>query len=305
MDGVWGDSPPESAHASLQNQVARLRRELGDRLVTRTPGYLVRVAPDELDLERFRRLVDEAQGAEPEVAAERLRDALALWRGQPLADLAGEPAGEAAAHLDELRLAALENRIEADLDLGRHAALVPELEELIAREPYRERLRGQLMRALYRSGRQADALDAYAAARRAFSDELGTEPGRELHELQLAVLRRDRALDAPAGAEPPSSAGPRVEERRTVTVLAADVVPDEVSGDPEARRAELRERSAAAERELESQAPPPSRSAAGSCSASSASLPRATTTRCVRPGPRSRSDRPASRAGWGWRPERS
>ena len=253
VDGVWGDSPPASAHASLQNQLARLRQQLGDRLVTRSPGYLVRVAPDELDLDRFRRLVDEAQGADPAVASERLRDALALWRGPPLADLAGEPAGRAAAHLDELRLAALEARIEADLGLGRHAALVPELEELVAREPYRERLRGQLLLALYRSGRQADALEAYAGARRTFADELGTDPGRELHDLHLAVLRRDPALDAPVGAEPPSAPAHRVEERRTVTVLAADVVPDDVSADPEARRAQLRERSAAVESELASQ----------------------------------------------------
>ena len=94
VDGVWGDAPPASAHASLQNQLARLRQELGDRIVTRAPGYLVRVAPGELDLDRFRQLVGEAQGAEPAVAAARLREALALWRGAPLADLAGEPAAQ-------------------------------------------------------------------------------------------------------------------------------------------------------------------------------------------------------------------
>ena len=157
------------------------------------------------------------RGAEPAVAAERLAEALALWRGPPLADLAGEPAAGAAAHLEDLRLAALEERIEADLALGRHAAVVPELEELVAREPYRERLRGQLIVALYRSGRQADALEAYARARRAFVDELGTEPSRPLQELQRAVLNRDPALEAPAGVEPPPVRPPRAEERRTVT----------------------------------------------------------------------------------------
>jgi DNA-binding SARP family transcriptional activator/tetratricopeptide (TPR) repeat protein len=251
VDGVWGDSPPASAQASLQNQLARLRHELGERIVTRAPGYLLRVAPGELDLDAFRQLVGEAKSAEPEIAADRLRAALALWRGAPLADLAGEPAGVAAAHLEELRLAALEDRIDADLALGRHAALVPELEELVGREPYRERPRAQLMRALYRSGRQADALEAYADARRAFVDELGTEPGRELRELHLAVLRREATLDAPAGEAPPPGPAVAAEARKTATVLVADLAPEDAPEDPEARRADLQERSLAAERELE------------------------------------------------------
>ena len=246
VDGVWGDAPPPSALASLQNHLGRLRRELGDRLVTRPPGYLLRVADGELDLERFRRLVDEARGAEPAPAADLLTEALALWRGPPLADLADEPVGRAAQHLEELRLAALEDRLEADLALGRHVALVPELEELVAREPYRERPRRQLIVALYRSGRQADALDAYTRARRAFVDGLGTEPGRELQDLQRAVLGRDPALDAPPGALPPAARAAPPEERRTVTVLAADVAPDTLPDDPEARRADLRERASAA-----------------------------------------------------------
>ncbi len=251
VDGVWGDAPPSSALASLQNHLGRLRRELGERLVTRAPGYLLRVADTELDLDRFLRLVDEAQGAEPVVAAGLLAEGLALWRGPPLADLAGEPVARAAAHLEELRLAALEERLEADLALGRHTALVPELEELVGLEPFRERPRRQLIVALYRSGRQADALEAYTQARRAFVDELGTEPGRELQEVQRAVLRRDPALDAPERAERPTARPTRAEERKTVTVLAADVASDDLSDDPEARRAELRERSAAAERVLE------------------------------------------------------
>ena len=252
VDGVWGDAPPSSALASLQNHLARLRQELGERLITRSPGYVLRVADGELDLDRFLRLVDDARGAEPPVAADRLAEALALWRGPPLADLADEPAGRAAARLEELRLAALEDRIEADLALGRHAALVPELEELVGAEAYREGPRRQLIVALYRSGRQAEALDAYMRARRTFVDDLGTEPGRELQELHRAVLRRDPVLDAPAGAEPPLARPPRAEERKTVTIVAVDVTPDGLPDDPEARRAELRERSAAAERVLES-----------------------------------------------------
>jgi DNA-binding SARP family transcriptional activator len=251
VDGVWGDEPPSSALASLQNHLARLRQELGDRLVTRAPGYLLRLADDELDLDRFLRLVEDAHGAEPAIAAVRLAEGLALWRGPPLADLADEPAGRAAEHLGELRLSALEERIEADLALGRHAALVPELEELVAQEPYRERLRRQLILALYRSGRQADALEAYTEARRALVDELGTEPGRELQELHRAVLRQDLVLDLPAGAKPAPTRPPRAEERKTVTVLAADVTPDDLPEDPEARRAQLREESEGAERVLE------------------------------------------------------
>jgi DNA-binding SARP family transcriptional activator/tetratricopeptide (TPR) repeat protein len=251
VDGVWGDAPPASALASLQNHLARLRQELGERLVTRAPGYVLRVEDGELDLDRFQRLVDDARGAEPAVSAERFAKALALWRGSPLADLADQPAGRAAAHLEELRLAALEERIEADLELGRHAALVPELEELVAREPYRERPRRQLVLALYRSDRQADALDAYTQARRTFVDELGTEPGRELQEVHRAVLRRDPELDAPTRAELPPVRPPRPEERKTVTVLAVDLTHADLPDDPEARRAELRERSAAAERVLE------------------------------------------------------
>ena len=251
VDGVWGDAPPPSALPSLHNHLGRLRQELGERLVTRSPGYVLRVDGDELDLARFLRLVDEAQGAEAAVAAERLAEALALWRGPPLADLADDPVGRAAAHLEELRLAALEDRIEADLALGRHATLVAELEELVAREPYRERPRRQLMVALYRSGRQADALQSYTEARRTFVDELGTEPPRELQEAHRAVLNRDPALDAPAGAERPPARLAPAEARKTVTVLAADVTLDGLSDDPEARRSELRERSAAAEGVLE------------------------------------------------------
>jgi DNA-binding SARP family transcriptional activator/tetratricopeptide (TPR) repeat protein len=251
VDGVWGDAPPSSVLASLQNHLGRLRQELGERLITQPPGYLLRIAEGELDLDRFLRLVDDAHGAEPAVAADRLAEALTLWRGPPLADLADEPAGRAATHLEELRLAALEKRIEADLALGRHAALVPELEELVAAEAYRESFRRQLIVALYRSGRQADALEAYTQARRTLIDELGTEPGRELQEIHKAVLQQDPALDVPAGAEPPPVRPSRAEERKTVTVLAIDITPDDLPDDPEARRSELRELSVTAECVLE------------------------------------------------------
>ena len=203
VDGVWGDDPPASAQASLQNHLVRLRRELGDRLVTRPPGYLLRVAPGELDLDRVpapRRGGERRRAGRRRRAPARRPRALARARRSPTSR-PSLPA-RAAAHLDELRLSALEDRIDADLALGRHVQLVPELEELVAREPYRERLRRQLIVALYRSGRQADALEAYADARRTLVEELGTEPGRELQELQRAVLRQDPALDAPAGAAP-------------------------------------------------------------------------------------------------------
>ena len=126
VDALWGDAAPATALASLQNHVSRLRRVLDGRLETRAPGYVLRVEPGELDLDRFRRLVADAGAAPAEPRAALLREALALWRGRALADLAGEPAAAAAAHLDELRLAALEGRVDADLELGRHAELVPE-----------------------------------------------------------------------------------------------------------------------------------------------------------------------------------
>jgi DNA-binding SARP family transcriptional activator/predicted ATPase len=241
VDSVWGDDPPPAALGSLQNHILRLRRELGDRLVTRPPGYLLRVEPDELDVDRFRRLVEEARACEPREAAALLQQALALWRGDPLADLAGEPAGAAAAHLAEHRLEVLESRIDADLALGRHATLVPELDALVGEHPFRERLRGQLMLALYRSGRQADALEAYSAARSALVEELGAEPGAQLQELQRAILRQDADIAGPAAAMP-GDRGTRIEEaRKTVTVLLADLRADSGS-DPELRRDQLRRR---------------------------------------------------------------
>ena len=180
LDALWPEEPPGSGIAALQVRVSQLRKALGpaaEQLETKPPGYVLRLGRDELDLERFSRLVEEADGAEPAVAAEQLREALALWRGPPLAELAYETFAEPAiARMDELRLAALERRIDADLALGRHADLVGELRALVAEEPLRERLRGQLMLALYRSGRQGEALEVYKEARRTLVDELGIEP---------------------------------------------------------------------------------------------------------------------------------
>jgi DNA-binding SARP family transcriptional activator len=214
IDQLWGATPPATCGKSIQVYVSRLRKELGDgRLATRAPGYVLRVDPSELDLARFEQLAAEARRADPETAARKLRDALALWRGPPLADLAYEPFAQAEiARLEELRLAVLEQRIDADLALGRHAELVGELEALVARHPLREGLRGQLMLALYRSARQAEALDAYRHARRELDEELGLEPSERLKLLEQAILRHDPALDlrdeTPA-EEPPPLAAPR------------------------------------------------------------------------------------------------
>jgi len=189
IDAVWGESPPPSARSALQVHVHALRKALGaDRIVTRAPGYLVRVGNGELDADRFAELV----------ADESFVDALALWRGPALADLAGEDFARAdAARLDEARLSAQEARVAAELDAGRHDALVAELDALVAAHPHRERLRAQQMLALYRAGRQADALAAYRDARAAL-DELGLEPSTELRQLEQRILQHDPGLGPPA-----------------------------------------------------------------------------------------------------------
>ncbi len=163
VDELWGDSPPETAAQGVQVYVSRLRRLLpAETLLTRPPGYLLAAAPETIDLRRFERLVADARMADPERASRLLREALELWRGPALAEFGEEPFSRAeAGRLEDLRLAALEERIEADLALGRHNELAGELEALIAAHPHRERLRAQLMLALYRSGRQAEALEAY------------------------------------------------------------------------------------------------------------------------------------------------
>jgi DNA-binding SARP family transcriptional activator len=208
IDELWGVAPPATAAKTIQVYVSRLRKVLDERrLATHGPGYVLRVEPPELDLTRFEELAGEARRAAPEAAARMLRDALALWRGPALADLAYEAFAQVEiTRLEEMRLAVLEQRIDADLALGRHAELIGELEALVARSPLRERLRMQLMLALYRSGRQAEALDAYRAARRELSEELGLEPCAELQRLEQAILRQDPALE-PERAAPEAGAG--------------------------------------------------------------------------------------------------
>ena len=199
IEEIWDGRPPATALKSVQVSVARLRKALGDgRLVTHERGYELIVEPGELDADRFDELVRAASGATPDQAAARLREALALFRGEPLADLQLEPWAQGEiARLEERRLAALEARIDADLALGRQRELVPELEELVAEQPFREHLLEQLVLALYRSGRQADALDAYRRGATRLRGELGLEPGRPLQELEKRILRQDPALDSP------------------------------------------------------------------------------------------------------------
>jgi DNA-binding SARP family transcriptional activator len=201
VDDLWGDEPPETATKALQGYVSQLRKALGaDRLLTKPPGYSLQVEDGELDLDRFELLVREGRellgAGDSKAAAKCLAEALELWRGPPFTEFRAEPfARDAGARLEEARLEALEERIEADLALGRHGRLIPELEELVAREPLRERPRGQLMLALYRSGRQADALELYRRTRETLSDELGIEPGLELQELERRMLQHDPTLE--------------------------------------------------------------------------------------------------------------
>jgi DNA-binding SARP family transcriptional activator len=196
VDQLWGEHPPRTATTSLQNLVSQLRKLLGpSTLVTRPPGYVLSIDADSLDLGRFERLVAAARSAEPADRAAKLREALALWRGPPLADLAFETFAQTEIRrLEDLRLDALEERIDADLELGEGPGLVPELEALVERYPLRERLRGQLMLAFYRSGRQAEALEAYHEARRVLADEMGIDPSPGLQELYASILRQESVL---------------------------------------------------------------------------------------------------------------
>jgi DNA-binding SARP family transcriptional activator len=202
LDQLWGDEPPEAGTAALRVRISQLRKALSIGgsipIVTRPGGYAVELAAEQLDLHRFERLVAEAGESEPARATQKLRQALALWRGPALADFVYEPFAYApAARLEELRILATQRRVEADLALRRHAELVPELELLVTQHPLREQLRAQLILALYRSGRQADALAAYQAARRTLVEELGIEPGLSLQKLERAILRQDDALQLP------------------------------------------------------------------------------------------------------------
>jgi DNA-binding SARP family transcriptional activator len=204
VDSLWGDEPPGTSSKAIQVYVSQLRSVLGKkRLETKAPGYLLRVHDHELDLHRFEALRERAKQADSETASALLHEALALWRGPPLGEFAYDGfARLEIARLEELRLACLEERIEADLALGRHSDLVGEIEGLVAEHPLRERLRAQLMLALYRSGRQAEALEAYQDARQVLVGELGIQPGKSLRELEKAILQQDPSVDlGPAGVE--------------------------------------------------------------------------------------------------------
>jgi DNA-binding SARP family transcriptional activator/streptogramin lyase len=215
---LWGERPPPGAQGSLDVYMSRLRKALGaagngQAVVTRPGGYCLQLADGLLDVHRFERLVTEGRSAlagnAPEQAAASLREALALWRGNALGDLNCEPFAQVeAGRLEELRLGAAEDRIEADLALGRHADLVSELEALVATYPLRERLHGQLMIALYRCGRQAEALEAYQAARRTLVEELGLEPGPALQRLERAILQQDTSLELASTATAATGGGP-------------------------------------------------------------------------------------------------
>ncbi|NUT55489.1 MAG: AfsR/SARP family transcriptional regulator, partial [Thermoleophilia bacterium] len=198
LERLWGDEQPASGSAALRVRVSQLRKLVGDAIVTRPPGYMLSAPAESLDSLRFERLVGEGYriaAQDPEHASAVLRQALALWRGPALADVGPLPFAEAEAErLDELRLAALEHVLEAELALGRHAEAVSELDALVAEQPLRENLRRLLMLALYRSGRQARALDVYRRGRARLVDELGIEPGEALRELEAAILRHDPEL---------------------------------------------------------------------------------------------------------------
>jgi DNA-binding SARP family transcriptional activator len=225
-DELYAGSPPVTAVTQVQRQISELRKLLGSASVieTRPPGYVIHLSSDQLDVEGFERHVEEGRRAlahgEARTAAHLLQEALALWRGPPLADLGYETFAQTSiARLEELRVVALEYRIEADLGLGRDADLVPELEELTAEHPLRERFCGQLMLALYRAGRQSQALEVYRQARSVLSDDLGLEPTPELQDLHRAILGHDPAL---AANHPGPSRTGRIEQAGAVLVFAED-----------------------------------------------------------------------------------
>ncbi len=234
IDELW-PAPPQTAANALQVYVGKLRKALepgrargapSELVVTRSPGYMLRVQPDELDADRFERLVIEGRTAreanDHTKAGARLREALELWRGPALVDFTYDPFAQAEiARLEELRLEALEERIDADLILGTAADLVGELGVLVRENPLRERLRGQLMLAFYRSGRQAEALDVYRQTREVLDEQLGLVPSPSLERLQAAILHQEPALLSVHGAPPAGTTSGVSEARKTVTVLSA------------------------------------------------------------------------------------
>ncbi len=241
IDELWGERPPATAAKSLRVHVSRLRRALspepgerrGELVVTHGHGYRLVLDPERLDAYRFERLLAEGRSelaaGRPERAASALEEGLSLWRGRPLDDLAYEPfAQREIARLEDLHVAAIGELVDARLALGRHAEVVAQLEPLIAEHPYRERLRGQLMLALYRCDRQAEALQAYQDARRTLVEELGIEPSERLRELERAILAQDRALAAPAtvpatGDDREASSPPAEQPTGVVTFLLTDI----------------------------------------------------------------------------------
>ena len=262
IDELWGERPPPTVTTALQGLVSNLRKRLepakagGEApavLRTTPPGYVLAVDPIRVDSNLFRRLLEEASGAAASERSARLLRALSLWRGPALAEFTYQPfAQREITALEELRLVAIEERVEADLVLGRHGRLVAELEALVAEHPFRERVRGQLMVALCRAGRQAEALEVYRDAREALVEELGIEPGPGLRQLEQAILRQDPSLDLEPARETVPAAGmtlPSVPgiaaaapwlsgERRTVTVVFVDLAVSQGAddgADPEAR----------------------------------------------------------------------
>jgi DNA-binding SARP family transcriptional activator len=233
IDDLWGERPPKSAPHAIETYVSQLRK-LDLALPNKPPGYVLELEPDRLDTVRFTERTAEGCAlieSDPESAGAILRGALSLWRGPALADFVFEPFSQTdIARLEELRQECLEGRIEADLAAGRHADLVSELEALVRAEPLRERLRRQLMLALYRNGRGPDALAAYRATREMLLDELGMEPGPELRELEAAILRQDESLLVPAARV----SVPRPAQRKLATIVAVELEEPADALDPEA-----------------------------------------------------------------------
>ncbi len=237
IEELWPGEGLAEGSKALQVAVSRLRKALGagELIVTRPPGYQLHVEAERLDLRRFEARLEDGRrllaAGEPEAATAELTGALDLWRGEPLADLAYESfCQNEISRLEELRIAALEERFAADMELGRHAELIGELRDLVARQPLRERLQAQLIRALYRAGRQAEALEAYGTARTALVEELGIEPGRELQELHAAVLRQDAGLEVPAPTEAPEPSRGNFVGRSREMLLLSEALEDALGG---------------------------------------------------------------------------